>query len=138
MTIAALIETLPMLFFRRIVRRWRSGTLLKVAALAFAVKSLATWLAGGLGALYLAQCLQVGAFALVVPASVYYVDRLMPPRERVRGQAYMTVTLTLGNVVAGLAGGALLDLAGVPALLAVGTAFGAAGAVAVLAGAERV
>lgn len=137
-TIAALIETLPMLFFRRIVRRWRSGTLLRVAAVAFAVKALATWLAGSLGALYLAQCLQVAAFALVVPASVYYVDRLLPPRERVRGQAYMTVTLTLGNVVAGLGGGALLDLAGVPALLAVGTAFATAGAVAVLVSTERV
>lgn len=137
-TIAALIETVPMLFFRRIVRRWRSGTLLRVAAVAFAVKALATWLAGSLGALYLAQCLQVAAFALVIPASVYYVDRLMPPRDRVRGQAYMTVTLTLGNVVAGLAGGALLDVAGVPALLAVGTVFATVGAVAVLAGTERV
>ncbi len=137
-TIAATIETLPMLFFRRIVRRWHSGTLLRVAAVAFAVKALATWLAGSLGALYLAQALQVAAFALVVPASVYYVDRLLPPRERVRGQAYMTVTLTLGNVVAGLGGGVLLDLAGVPALLAVGTAFAAVGAVAVLGSTERV
>ena len=52
----------------------------------------------------------------------YYVDRLLPRAERARGQAYMTITITLGNVVAGLGGGYLLDAAGVPALLAAGTA----------------
>lgn len=130
-TIAATIETLPMLFFRRIVARWTPAALLRFAAVMFAVKAAAAWWATNLTAFLATQLLQVFAFALVIPASVYYIDRLLPLRERVRGQAFMTLTLTLGNVIAGLIGGILLDAAGVPALLAGGTIVCALGAVAV-------
>ncbi len=81
--------------------------------------------------------LQMVGFGLAIPATVYYVDRMLPVAERARGQGMMTLTLTLGNVVAGLAGGVLLDLAGVPALLVAGTVAAVLGAVAVFAGTSR-
>ncbi len=137
-TIAACLETLPMIFFGRLVARWRPGTLLRVSAVVFALKSLLTWQAGSLPVFYLAQCLQIGAFALIVPASVYYVDRLLPVRARVQGQAYMTMALTVANVLAGLVGGPLLDAVGVPALLLAGTVVACAGVAAVVAGTESV
>lgn len=137
-TIAALPEAVAMLVFTRLLRRWRPDTLLRFSAAAFAVKALVTWLAPNLALFYVAQALQMFAFALVTPASVYYVDRLLPLKERTRGQAWMTLTLTVGNVVAGLVGGVLLDSSGVPALLAAGTAAAVLGTVAVFAGTERV
>lgn len=133
-TIAALIETLPMLFFRRLVARWSPGTLLRVAATGMAVKALATLLAPNLAVFLSTMLLQVVSFALLIPASVYYVDRLLPSSERARGQSYMTLTLTLGTVISGLAGGALLDAAGVPALLVGSTLIACAGLVGVLGG----
>lgn len=132
--VGAAVETLPMLFFRRIVARWSPGVLLRFAAAGIAVKALATLLAPTLAAFLATMLLQVVSFALLIPASVYYVDRALPPGERVRGQAFMTLTLTLGTVVAGLGGGVLLDAAGVPALLAAGTAVAVAGVAAVIAG----
>lgn len=133
-TIAALIETLPMLFFRRLVARWSPGTLLRFAALGIAVKALATLLAPNLVAFLATMLLQVVSFALLIPASVYYVDRLLPSSERARGQSYMTLTLTLGTVISGLAGGALLDAAGVPALLVGSTLIACAGLMGVVVG----
>lgn len=136
--IAATLETIPMLFFARLVRHWRPDTWLRFAAAAFAVKALVTWLAPNLALFYVAQTLQMFAFALVIPASVYYVDRLLPLADRTRGQAWMTLTLTAGNVVAGLFGGVLLDASGVPALLLFGTVAAALGTLGVFAGTERV
>lgn len=136
--IAAAIETLPMIFFRRIVARWNPAILLRAAAVGLAVKALATLLAPDLTAFLLTMLLQVASFALMIPASVYYIDRLLPAAERVRGQALMTLTLTLGTVVSGLGGGVLLDAAGVPALLAAGAAVGSAAVALVVAGTEPV
>lgn len=134
-TIAATIETIPMLFFRRLVARWSPAVLLRVAAVGLAVKAVATLVAPDLTSFLATMLLQVVSFALLIPASVYYVDRLLPAAERVRGQAYMTLTLTLGSVFAGLIGGPLLDAAGVPALLAAGTAAAVIGVVGVVLGA---
>ena len=135
--IGALVELPTMALWSWIVTRWPSGVMLKVAGVFFAVKSLATWLAGSVGALYFAQGLQLLAFAVLVPASIYYVNALMAPQDRVKGQAYMTMTHTLGTVVGSLAGGFLLDAAGVPTMLLVGTVIATAGAVFMIASAER-
>ncbi len=132
--IAASVEVLPMLAFSRIVARWTPGTLLRVAAVMLAVKAVASLLAPNLTWFLATMLLQMVSFALLVPATVYYVDRLLPAAERVRGQAFMTLTLTLGNVIAGLGGGVLLDTAGVPALLLAGALAGGAAVVAVVAG----
>ncbi len=78
--------------------------------------------------------LQIVAYALFIPASVYYVDRYLAPQERVRGQARMTLTATIGTVVAGLVGGTLMDLMGVPAMLALGSVVSVLGAVGVIMG----
>lgn len=136
--IGALVAVPPMLVFTRLMGRWRADVLLRVAAVVFTLKVLATWLAPNLAGLYLAQGLQVGGFALAIPASVYYANRLLPAREHVRGQAWMTLAATLGAVASGLVGGVLLDAAGVPMLLGVATAVSAVGTVAVLASTERV
>ncbi|SMO35308.1 MFS transporter [Propioniciclava tarda] len=136
-TLTALIEIIPMIFFKQLSRRWTPATLLRVASIGFTVKALLAWLAPNLAVFFVSQALQLVAFALFLPASVYYVDRLLPRAERARGQAYMTITITLGNVVAGVGGGYLLDAAGVPALLAAGTACAAIGAVGVHLGTRR-
>lgn len=134
LTLAAVLEIIPMLAFGWLVRRWPPATLLRVSAVVFAIKAVLTWLAPNLAVFFVAQALQIGAFALFVPASVYYVERLMPASERARGQSYMTLTITLGNVVAGLFGGYMLDALGVPALLLGGAVAASVGAVAVFAG----
>lgn len=135
--IAAIVEIVPMLFFSRMVARWTPGTLLRVAAVIFAVKAVATLLAPNLASYLATMILQVGSFGVLLPATVYYVDRMLPVAERTRGQAYMTLTLTVGSVVVGLGGGQLLDRSGVPALLAAGAAASLLAVVLVFVGTSR-
>ncbi len=132
--IGAAAEVLPLIFFRRIVARWHPSTLLRVAAVVYAIRALTTLFAPSLTVFYLAQSLQIASFALITPATVYWVDRMLPLADRLRGQAFMTLTLTLGNVLAGLGGGLLLDWRGVPALLAAGAAAAVLAVGGVLAG----
>lgn len=135
--IGAVVELPTMALWSWIVTRWPSGVMLKVASVFFTFKALATWLAPSIGAIYFAQTLQILAFAVLVPASIYYVNTVMPPGDRVKGQAYMTMTHTLGTVVGSVSGGVLLDKAGVPALLLAATAVAAAGAVVTVVSAEH-
>ncbi|MFT3888776.1 MAG: MFS transporter [Arachnia sp.] len=137
MMIAALVELPTMAFFDRLVARWTPGTLLVVAGVVFAVKNLATYLAPNLALVYAAQVLQFAGFGLLIPATVYYVNRLLPAALRVRGQSYMTMTMSAGSVFGAMIGGLVLDAAGVPALLLVGTVAATAGAVLVWLGADR-
>lgn len=138
MMLAALVELPPMMLWTWVAARWSSGSLLKIAGLFFAIKSILTWLATSIGAIYVAQSLQMLAFAIMVPATVYYVNRLMAPTDRVKGQAYMTMTSTLGSVIGSLTGGMLIDAAGVPTMLLVGAVVAAVGATLTVAGAERI
>lgn len=135
--IAALTELPTMAGWNLLQRRWTPGVLMVVAGVMFAVKALATWLAPNLLTIYLAQGIQIAAFGLIVPASVYYIDRHFPPGQRVTGQAYMTMTATGGSVIGSVLGGLVLDAAGVPEMLLVGTALGAIGAACMAAGADR-
>lgn len=135
--IAAMTELPTMAGWNLLQRRWTPGVLMVVAGAMFAVKALATWLAPNLLAIYLAQGLQFAAFGLIVPASVYYIDRHFPRGQRVTGQAYMTMTATGGSVIGSVVGGLVLDAAGVPMMLLVGTVIGALGAACMAAGADR-
>ena len=56
-------------------------------------------------------------WALINVACVYYVDGIMEPQDSIKGQAYMAMTITAGNVMSSLFGGWLIDAAGVGAML---------------------
>lgn len=134
--IAAMLELPVMMLWGRVVGRWTPGRLLQVAGVFFTLKTAATWLAPGVLGVYGAQTLQMLAFAVMVMASVYYVERLLPAADRIKGQAYMTMTSTVGSVVGSLLGGVLLDVSGVSLMLLVGTVIAGVGAVLTVTSAE--
>ena len=60
-------------------------------------------------------------------SSVYYVNAIMEKQDAIKGQAYMTMTYTLGSVAGALIGGALIDGMGVVSMLIFATVSAAAG-----------
>ena len=76
-------------------------------------------------------------WALIAVSSVYYVNSIMDEQDAIKGQAYMTMTYTLGSVIGALLGGALIDMAGVNMMLVFGTAAAAVGMVIMLAASEK-
>jgi PPP family 3-phenylpropionic acid transporter len=117
LAIAALVELPVMFLFSLLIRRFKSTTLLMVSAFMFCVKAAAYLMAGSVFQLYLVQFLQMGAFAVFAPASVYYVNEVMDEQDKFKGQAFMTSTNTLGGVFGSLLGGFLIDYTGVSTML---------------------
>ncbi|MDF1487302.1 MFS transporter [Tessaracoccus caeni] len=137
LTIAAVAELPAMSLWDKIMTRWSAGTMLVFAGIVFAVKNLAMLLAPSLTVIYLTQILQFGCFAIAVPGTVYYVNRLLPRALQVRGQSYMTMTISAGSVLGALVGGWLIDYTGVPTMLLAGTIVATAGAALIWMSAER-
>ena len=71
-------------------------------------------------------------YALFTMASIYWINGIVAPEDRVQGQAYFAMAMTIGAVLAGFLGGFLLDWAGVVSLLAFSTAAGGVGMVLLL------
>lgn len=59
------------------------------------------------------------AFALFTPASVYYTNQMMKPQDQFKGQAYLTMTITMGGVLGSLLGGFILQYSSVSMMLIV-------------------
>ena len=99
----------------------------------FALKCLGTLLAPTIPAFYMVQLFQPLGWGLMTVASVYYVNSIMQDRDRIKGQAYMTMTLSIGTIIGTLTGGVLIDLFGVNGMLAVSVAAGVAGMAVLMA-----
>lgn len=121
-SIAAVLELPSMFFFSRLVKRIPSERLLMLSGFFFFLKAGAYFLCRNMTQIYITQVLQMGAFALYIPASVYYVNEIMEEKDKFKGQALMAGTSTLGGVFGGLLGGLLVDHTGVRQLLFTGMA----------------
>lgn len=125
--IAALLELPTMFLFSFIVRRVDSNKLLKIAAIFFAVKSIAFYFSSSVLNIHVSQLFQSLSFALYIPASVHYTDMLMEDRDKIKGQAMISAALTAGGVTGNLLGGYLLDAREADAMLLAGVIFSVVG-----------
>lgn len=132
LAIAAVCELPTMLLYSGISRRFRAEGLLAVSAVGFFIKSLLMLTAPSLAVIYLSQIFQAFSFALFIPASVQYTNEVMSGGDKIRGQALVTSAVTMGSVAGNLAGGLVLDRAGVSAMLLLGCGFALAGAAVML------
>lgn len=137
LSLMAFAEIPVMLFYDKIRKLFKSTTLIAVSALGFTGKIAFCWLARSVGMLFAAQGFQFFAFALMMPAMVYYTDEIMSPGEAVKGQALFTMMITLSTIAASLLGGWILDAYSARALSFVATLVTAAGAAVVIATVRR-
>ncbi len=127
--IAAFSEVPAMALFPMLYRRKPDAALfLKIAGAFFVIKSLATLIASSVGGIYAAQTLEAFSYAIFTPASVYYVNQVIPDVDKVKGQSLMMMTTSMSGLISNLAGGFILDSSGgVPLMLIFGTAISAFG-----------
>ena len=110
----------------------KSKLLACIFAVVFGVSCPATvFAAGNIALMTIAAVMQMGSFAIYIPASVYYVNEVMEERDKFKGQALMTGTNTLGGVIGSLLGGFLIDQAGVFVMNLAGLVMAVSGAVLV-------
>ena len=136
--VAAMLELPTMAFFTKMSEKINCGTLIKFSILMFVVKHALTYFATNMIMIYLAQVCQMFAYALFVPASVYYVNKKIAVADRVKGQSLVTTSMTLSGVFANFAGGIMLDALGVGHVLLAGVVLSIVGAVIVILMTEKV
>ncbi|SEM61339.1 MFS transporter, PPP family, 3-phenylpropionic acid transporter [Ligilactobacillus sp. WC1T17] len=129
LTVAAICELPAMFGFSFLATKISSSKLMIFASLAFSVKAVVTYLAPNMGMLYIAMVLQMFAFAVFTPASVYYVNEVIPKRYQYMSQALMVGTTTVSGVIASLLGGFLLQVASVKMMLLIGVIISISGTI---------
>jgi len=138
LSLMALLEMPTMIFIGTIKKHFRSTTLIKIASVGFTGKIVVCWLAGSVGVLFAAQAFQLVAFALLMPAMVYYVNEIMSPGEAVKGQSLFTMMFTFATIIASFAGGWILDASGPKVLTFAAALVTAAGAAVVFMSINKV
>lgn len=137
MAIASLVELPTMFLFGFMLKKIRCDIWFRISGIFFFLKSLGTLIAPGMRTFYGVQFFQMLGWGLIIVSSVYYVNSIMEKEDVIKGQAYMTMTYTLGSVVGALLGGALIDSMGVPSMLIFATCSAAAGMVIMLLSTQR-
>ena len=117
MGLAGLLEILTMVFFPTLLKWRKCSFWFRICGVFFTLKCLCTLLAGSMGAMYAVQLIQPLGWGLMTVASVYWANEQMAPQDTVKGQAYMTMSLSIGTIIGSLIGGWLIDSAGVSAML---------------------
>lgn len=118
--LAAVLELPTMSLFFKIKEKISCRKLLVISSAAFTIKHIITYFASSVAMIYVAQVVQVAGYALFIPASVYYVSRLIDKSDMVKGQALVTGAITVSGVFASLSGGILIDTLGVSSMLLIG------------------
>ena len=119
--------------FGYMIKKVRADIWFRISGIFFMVKTLGTLLAPNILSFYFVQIFQMFGWALITVSSVYYVNSVMEEQDAIKGQAYMTMTYTLGSVLGALIGGALIDAVGVNTTLVFATVAAAVGMMIVLA-----
>ena len=136
--VAAMLELPTMAFFSKLSEKINCATLIKFSIVMFVFKHTLTYFATNMMMIYAAQVLQMFAYALFIPASVYYVNQKVAKADRVKGQSLVTMSMTLSGVFASFCGGILLDAIGVEQVLLLSAVLSVIGAVIVCLTAEKV
>lgn len=107
--LASILELPVMFLFGWFLKKAGAVVWFKISGFFFFLKTFATLLAPNIPVLYAVQIFQMFGWALITVSSVYYVNSVMEDRDKIKGQAYFTMTYTIGCVFGSLLGGALLE-----------------------------
>ena len=88
--------------------------------------------------IYVAQFMQIGAYAILIPASVYYVNDKIAASDANMGQSMVTTAIAASGILANLVGGILLDALGVHQVLLIGAIVSFIGAAIVIVAMKEV
>ncbi len=130
--LAAIVELPAMAMFNTVRKKVSCTALIKLSVVMFLVKHTITFFATGIMMIYIAQAFQVLAYAIFIPASVYYVNEVIKQEDSIKGQSMVTMAITGSGILANLIGGFLLDSIGVHSVLMIGVGVSIIGAIVVI------
>lgn len=125
--LAALLELPVMAVIATVMKKISVEKLLLFSGVFFLIKTLILVFANNMAAVYISQACQMFAYAVFIPASAYYVNKIMDTYDQVKGQAYISSAITVGGVFSNLVSGKSIDKYGVSTTLIIGCVVAAIG-----------
>jgi PPP family 3-phenylpropionic acid transporter len=121
-SIAAILELPAMALFPLLYKKvHNAGLLMKISGFFILVKTVVTLLAPSIFWVDAASVFQFFAYAMFIPASVYYVNEVISGADQNKGQALMGMVMGISGLLGNILGGLMLDsTGGVPFMLTVG------------------
>ncbi len=119
--IAAFVELPAMSLFMLLIRKFKCSSILRFSFVFFLIKAIVTLLAPNIWIIYVAQLIQFPSYAFFIPASIYYVNQVICEADHVKGQAFITVAITISGCLSSVVGGTLLDQFGATTMMITGT-----------------
>jgi PPP family 3-phenylpropionic acid transporter len=110
---------------------------MKVSLVMYALKHIVTFFATNVWGIYIASFLQIGAYAVFTPASVYFVNQIVSKTDVLMGQTVNMMFITMAGVLGSLLGGILMDVFSVHIVLGIGIVLTLAGTLLCFAGMAR-
>jgi len=119
--LAAFVEIFILFTFIYMEKVGGPGLWLIISVIGFSLKAVVILVARSIPLLLLAYAMQAIGYAIYVPASVSFADKIFSgnDKNKVQGMVY-TVAICIGGVIGSLAGGYLIDSYGVSLMLTVG------------------
>lgn len=137
MAYTAILEFFVMVGFSRFVKGRDCGNIMRFTAIFFVLKAVFVPLAPNLPMIYAAFLTQIFSFALFTPASVYYANAILPAGDKVKGQAMITIAITMGNIAGSFLCGNFITLWGITAAILVTAGIAVIGLICFFLGAEK-
>ena len=138
LAVQAIVELPAMILFSKLHKIYGSKILLATSALFYFFKIFITAVAPSVGMLYFSMLFQSLSFALFIPASVHFVDEVMSEKDAVKGQAFVTIAMSLSSLIGSILGGMIINLAGVSATLYFATFVTFVGVIVAILGLVRI
>lgn len=111
-------QTPMMLFlFPILKKKYRAQHLLLFSSVVQSIHCLCLYAAASPTQIYLVQIMEMFAFGLYVPASVYYMNEVVPPADRIKGQTLAMTSTNLGATIGAAVFGVVIERFGVGAML---------------------
>ncbi|SHI51489.1 MFS transporter [Pseudobutyrivibrio xylanivorans] len=138
LAVQAIVELPAMIFFSVLRDKFGSKLLLATSGVFYFIKIFFTAIASSIGMLYFSMLFQSLAFALFIPASVHFVDEIMPEKDAVKGQAFVTIAMSISSLIGSILGGIIINILGVSATLYFATFVTFVGVVVAILGLVRI
>jgi len=111
--IKAGVEAIGIFGYSKLTKKFKVNDILIFASFALVGKMAVCYIATNIIHIYLAQLIQTISFALIIPGMIEYIGNNMNVAEINRGQAFFTMSISVGSIFSSLFSGILIDCYGV-------------------------
>ena len=109
--IAAIVEIPTMFLIAKIVKKIKAKKLIVIACAFYILRGFVFYIQS-MEAVYVAQVLQMFSFAVLIPSTVYLADEMMLAEDKIKGQMFIGMAITIGLIFGSFLGGQLISIGG--------------------------